>query len=328
MQGIYRIMYVAAFGYISYFFSERVFWSFFRPYPEDQYSDFFVTWFVYSLLSYLALGLIHHYHVTDWKRLFLVAAVYGWLIEGSVVTTMYGTTMGMWATISYTGLAWHALFTGLFGWFFLYRSLMGMTSIRSYLMSIGVFGVAWGLWALNWGYESVGWTLTPDAFSMHALVFMAPLPLAYFIMARGASLTWLLSRWLVLLYVCFFGGLYVYWNVTMSIFPRSLALLLLVPFTLCILHRSLSVESMSGTPTFFQTGVFSWRRALLFYLALGIALSVYTFAFTVFGAQHTNWIVFLLTCPLGYYVYVSTMWKCGQRKNFSERDETRPALFS
>src|ERR1019366_2516322 len=53
---IQKIVVVLATGYILFFYSERMFWSF--PRPGDNLGDLLLTWIVYSLLAWVFLSLI------------------------------------------------------------------------------------------------------------------------------------------------------------------------------------------------------------------------------------------------------------------------------
>ena len=48
-----KVAVILANGYILFFFSERVFWSFWRP--ADILSEFLVTWIAYCLLGWIFL---------------------------------------------------------------------------------------------------------------------------------------------------------------------------------------------------------------------------------------------------------------------------------
>ena len=101
---------VLASGYILFFLSERVFWSFWRP--GDNPAEFLITWLAYSLIGWIYLDLVRRFRVAKFPAVFLCGAVYGWVAEGIVVDTMYGDPTNPFPlSLSWTGLAWHALLT-------------------------------------------------------------------------------------------------------------------------------------------------------------------------------------------------------------------------
>ena len=111
-----RLAVVLATGYILFFYSERLFWSF--PRPGDTFADLLLTWVVYSLLAWVFLLLVRQCRIAAFPALFLAGAVFGWLAEGVVVDTMYGNKDNPFpASISFTGLAWHALISVGVGWY-------------------------------------------------------------------------------------------------------------------------------------------------------------------------------------------------------------------
>jgi hypothetical protein len=96
-------------GFILFFYSERLFWSAWRP--GDSIPDLMVTWLAYSVLAYLFLATVWFFRVNHLWSVFLAGAVYGWLTEGGLIHTLYGTeeTAPFPVSISITGLSWHAL---------------------------------------------------------------------------------------------------------------------------------------------------------------------------------------------------------------------------
>jgi hypothetical protein len=112
---IHKAAIILANGYILFFFSERVFWSFWRP--VDNLPEFLITWMAYCLLGWIFLDLVRRFRVTSFSSLFLCGAVFGWVDEGVVVDTLYGNSTNPFPlSISFTGLAWHALLSVGIGW--------------------------------------------------------------------------------------------------------------------------------------------------------------------------------------------------------------------
>ena len=113
---------ILANGYILFFFSERVFWSFWRP--GDTLPEFLITWIAYCLLGWIFLDLVRRFKVASFPPLFLCGAVFGWVGEGVVVDTLYGNPTNPFPlSISFTGLAWHALLSVGVGWYLIGRAL-------------------------------------------------------------------------------------------------------------------------------------------------------------------------------------------------------------
>ena len=107
-----RLLSVLACGYILMFYSEHLFWAHVRA--SDTLFDYLETWLLYSFLAFAFLNLIDHFRVQNIWALFLCGAVFGWLVEGVIVQTTYESLP---LSISFTGLAWHALISVWVGWY-------------------------------------------------------------------------------------------------------------------------------------------------------------------------------------------------------------------
>jgi hypothetical protein len=88
---IQKLIVVLATGYILFFYSERVFWSFLRP--GDKWTDLVLGWLVYSLLAWVFRLVVRQCRVAGFPALFLAGAIFGWLAEGVVVDTLRAMTM-------------------------------------------------------------------------------------------------------------------------------------------------------------------------------------------------------------------------------------------
>jgi hypothetical protein len=78
-----------------------------------------VTWLAYSTLAYLFLATVRLFRADDVWSVYLAGAVYGWLTEGGLIHTLYGTEESAPFPISLiiTGVSWHALISVLVGWY-------------------------------------------------------------------------------------------------------------------------------------------------------------------------------------------------------------------
>ncbi|MHB9080327.1 MAG: hypothetical protein ACYC3X_22870 [Pirellulaceae bacterium] len=142
---------ILANGFIVFFFSERVFWSF--PRPNDSLAELLLTWFVYSLLGWILLILVRRYRIANFLPLFLAGAIYGWITEGVVVDTLYGGPDDPFPlSVSFTALSWHALLSVGIGWYLLPKALTAPTLHKTIRISLAV-GFCWGLWAVWWPNE-------------------------------------------------------------------------------------------------------------------------------------------------------------------------------
>ena len=172
---------ILANGYILFFFSERVFWSFWRP--GDNPSEFLMTWIAYCLLGWIFLDLVRRFKVASFPPLFLCGAVFGWVGEGVVVDTLYGDPTNPFPlSVSWTGLAWHALLSVEVGWYLLGKALTQEKPTRTAWLSLAV-GLGWGLWAVWWQKE-LGKDVDASVwgFASHAVPCSIPFLLAWFVL--------------------------------------------------------------------------------------------------------------------------------------------------
>jgi hypothetical protein len=74
--------------------------------------------------------------------------MYGWLTEGGVARTLYGTEdSSPWPlSLLCTGVSWHALISVMVGWYLARRVLEANRGWRTLGLAVGI-GVFWGLWA-------------------------------------------------------------------------------------------------------------------------------------------------------------------------------------
>jgi hypothetical protein len=70
----HKLAVVLATGYILFFYSERVFWSFLRP--GDKFADLLLGWLMYSLLAWVFLLLVRQCRIAAFPALFLAGAVH------------------------------------------------------------------------------------------------------------------------------------------------------------------------------------------------------------------------------------------------------------
>ena len=171
-----RLLAMLSLGYVLYFYSEFMFWA--RWKPGDTLLSQAVTWLVYSLLAFFVLLLSERYRADGVDSVFLIGAVFGWLVEGVVVQTAYEAFPFQ---LVWTPLAWHALITVLLGVYFAGKALSEWELLKS-----GVFftlmGAFWGLWASYWKLED-GYAFPHEDFALYAFAGTALLAVAYLSLA-------------------------------------------------------------------------------------------------------------------------------------------------
>ena len=168
-------------GYIFFFFSERLFWSTYRP--SDTMVDLMITLLAYSVVGYLVPALAAELRADSDAALFLVGAAYGWLLEGAVVTTLYGTDASapFPISLSVTALSWHALISVMLGWHLMRRALAS-GGIAPVLVNAAVVGIFWGAWAPSQWFSQPPLQTDALAFLAYASLTTALLALSYWLL--------------------------------------------------------------------------------------------------------------------------------------------------
>ncbi len=165
---IKRILLALATGYILFFFSELVFWSFWRS--TSTIGEYAITWLFYSVLAYIFLLIVHEFRARNLWALFLAGAAFGWLGEGVVAMTFFGAEgIPFPFTVSWTSLAWHALISVLLGWHFM-QLLLAEGKILKILLLAGGLGLFWGFWAHTWTLETPPIVTSVPEFALFAFI--------------------------------------------------------------------------------------------------------------------------------------------------------------
>ena len=200
----------------------------------------------YFLPAYILLWIVDAFRVRQVAALFLAAAVFGFLVEGVMVGTLYeGGPLGLF-NVSYTPLAWHAPLSILFGWHWLGRRLAA-GSWRGLALGCAVVGLLWGVWATAWwlpqnvadaallaaGARLGQWPVAD--FALHAFAFTGVVAAAHWLLARGGRRPSFRPGWVELLLVA--GGLLFFFAPVLMAVPWApLKLLPLLGLTFAVLY--------------------------------------------------------------------------------------------
>jgi len=170
-------------GYVLFFFSERLFWGVFKP--GDHVGELAATWLAYSVVAYLFLSVVYCFRARSPWSVFLAGAFFGWLIEGTLVGTLYGTEPSAPFPLSLlvTGVSWHALISVWVGWHFLRRALREGRARRVATWSV-LLGLFWGTWTTFLWRETPPVVVSVRAFAAHALAVSLFLSIAYGVIQR------------------------------------------------------------------------------------------------------------------------------------------------
>ena len=270
--------------------------------------DFLVTWFVYSLLGWVFLILVRQFRVASFAALFLAGAVFGWLGEGLVVDTLYGSAGNPFPlSISFTGLSWHALLSVGIGWYATGKALTDDKPRRILLLSL-LTGIGWGLWAVWWPAELDERTdHSVRGFAAHALFCSVPLLVSWTLLsvARHDCFGPGRAEKVVLtgLVVLFFLG------VRVPATPRS-GLILPPLLLVCAiaLRQNAHIETRSDLLDELLGRI---RIRHVPVLILNPVAAILTYApFHLLNIRlPTNVLLYVITMPLGFWFLFQSVWR-------------------
>lgn len=299
-----KLSVVLASGYILFFFSERVFWSFWRP--ENTPTDFVITWIAYSLLGWIFLDLVRRFRVAAFAPLFLCGAVFGWLCEGVVVDTLYGDATNPFPlSVSFTGLAWHALLSVGVGWYLLGKVLTEEGPNRTAWLALAI-GLGWGLWAVWWPTE-LGTNVDSSvwSFAYHTLVCSLPFLLAWLVLGMARP-DWFQAGNVAAVVL---WGLVAIVFTTVRVPARPLALLVLPPLLLLCwigLRRRRCHEEKQDVLDRMLGGIRP-RNVLVLTLIPAAAIGLYAVVHGLGLIPPTNVLLYAITMPLGFWFFFRSL---------------------
>jgi hypothetical protein len=306
MRTFKNILLVLATGYIFVYFSEHLFWA--RVRPDDSLKNWISTWIAYSLMAFIFLTLVVKFKIKNIWPLFLAGAAFGWLAEGLVVQTAYDMLP---LSISFTGLAWHALITVWIGWYAVSKSFLAPASFSTFKLS-AIIGICCGLWAINWWLEPDGGVSSIAEYAVFSLVTTLLLTFAYWLANWSSSEPFAPNRWVTV----FISGLFALYFVFAAVPAAPLATLIL-PILLGLVYfglRSNSKNEGEGSLLdHFAGRVPAWKFPSLLALPL-MNILVYALALSLNLQWHTNWILYLITTPLGFILFGMSLYKSGRAK--------------
>ncbi|MBN1311149.1 MAG: alpha/beta fold hydrolase [Anaerolineae bacterium] len=295
-----RLVVTLATGCILMFYSESMFWARYRP-GEDSLGSYLTTWIVYSLSAFVFLSLVSLLRVRNIWALFLCGALFGWLTEGVVVQTMYDDFP---LNISFTGLAWHALISVLIGWYGVRKTLLENRIGKTCLVA-GLVGLFWGFWGICWRVEEPATAATVIGFARFSITANILLIAAYRLYDRFVRDAFPPTK--VELIVV--GILAVLYFVFVTIPANFLALIILPPLVLIVsltLWKNRRIEEAGSLIDSLVGHVHPVNHLCLLLMAL-VASAFYWITDLINLQVHTNWIVYLVTMPLGAIMLVASL---------------------
>ena len=282
-------------GYVLMYYSELVFWARYDP-VGMALPDLLFTYLIYSLVTYIFLSVITRFQVRTFWALFLAGAVYGWLIEGVIVQTMYDSFP---LQISFTGLAWHSLISVMVGWYYVLNILL-QNSYKKTTLTAGVIGLFYGLWAICWWTEE-GIVTPVSEFALYAVVTSAVLVGCYWMYNRLCPSAFEPTKieWIILIIVVLF-----FYSFTVLVQPAALLVLPpLLGLVYLTLRRNRNKERRRDLIGVLRSEIKPLNYGLLFLIPL-VAVVVYAFFLFLDLPIPTHIFVYVVATPLGFAAFI------------------------
>lgn len=284
-------------GYILMFFSEHVFWA--RARPGDTLGGWGMTWLAYSLLAFVFLSAVRHYRVRSLEALFVAGALVGWLGEGVLVQTLYDAFP---LQISWTGLAWHSLISVCIGWYGLRRALaaprIGRTAV--WCLSLGWF---WGFWAIFWRMEEPAAEASLPAFAAFAFATTTILAVSLWVYESCDPRAFSPSRLPQAIALCVL--VLIFGLGTLPLAPAAIVILpVLLALVLVALSRNRDCETESDVLALPESQQLRPKALLALAIMPATATLIYSAAIAFDLRWRTNWVVFLVSMPAGFILFV------------------------
>jgi hypothetical protein len=311
MSGLKNTVQVLSTGYIFVYFSEHLFWA--RVRADDSLSGWFGAWVAYSLMAFVFLVLISHFRVKSIWALFLTGAAFGWIGEGVVVQTTYEMLP---LSISFTALAWHALITVWIGWYALRNSLRAPDPWSTLKLSAGI-GFFYGLWAINWWVEPPpdGGISSLGGFATFSFVTTGLVILAYALADWSSSEGFVPNRWVV---IAISAIIVLYFSlVTLPAAPQAVIVL---PILLGLVYWGLQINrrvESEGSLLNSLGGRAPWWKYISLSALPVVAVVVYMLSMLLNLKWATNWVLYLITTPLGFLLFGSSLYFLWRKKPIS-----------
>jgi hypothetical protein len=300
-------------GYILMFFSEFLFVNVLDAQGNMNVPlwDAGIMWLFYSLNALALLVIVTHFRVRQWWALFLAGAVYGWLLEGVIVDTMYDNFP---LYISFTSLAWHVPLDVLLGWYAVNR-LLKRGSLRQTALTAAGIGLFWGTWAI-WPWAEIGVMQPPGEFALFTWAAALPLIGAYAVWQWAGVTAFNVPRWMLWALLAAFGGMFAFNIVPM----RPLAVLILPPLLLLAfyaLERNRRAESPGSLLAAIANSAADPRRRFIHYAALLLMPLIASAAYALYAGLGvifpTNIPVFIVMMPGGFILFGWSVWRAIRR---------------
>lgn len=301
-----RILVALPTTYILMYYSELAFWAKYNP-AEMSFFGLVITYFFYFLITYIFLSVVTMFRVRTVWALFLAGAVYGWLIEGVIVQTMYEYFP---LQISWTGLAWHSLISVFIGWYYVTTVILQNNYTDTIRVSLFV-GLFYGVWSISWWVEDGFITPLPE-FSLYVVVTSLILIGSYYMYNKLQPDPFQPTK----IEGYALAGFFIVYFVLITIPVQPAALVVLPPLLGVVyitLRKNKTTEQREDIIAALQGRITPLNFVLLLIIPVTVVL-FYACALLLNLLVPTNIFVYMVTALLGIVMFVMSIARIFRRK--------------
>lgn len=306
--GLKKLLYIFCFAALLISWSEHLFWARVELGSAEKVVEWGYAYVLgYTIPAFFALWLAVWARAHDFWSWFMAGAFFGWITEGLLVQTAYDMLP---FSLSFTGLAWHALITfgiGVYGLPLLRRR----GTPRQIVKYSALFGLCWGGWSVAWWMETPPVIVPAHLYVLYAFMLTAVTLGLYRIMEMAPADVFRFRKWELWVLIVLFSGLYLLLCLPKA--PVSLVILpVLLGATVFVLRRNRESGKDFYLPLVggYRTPV---RRDALFFIAPLAASLVYVVADAMEIRFAGNMVLYLITMPAGFIVYAVAVRKILRR---------------
>ena len=189
--------------------------------PGDSISEWLATWAAYSADGVcLPCNLVQYFQGKEYLGTFPGRG--GFWLDCREGSWSKPPTSQLPLSISFTGLAWHALITVWVGWYAVRKSLHSTNRLATLKIAAAI-GLCYGLWAISWWGEPDGGVSTILEFATFSFIATILVIFAYRFSDWSSAETFTPNRWSIMI----IGGLALLYFLFVTIPAQPLAALIL-----------------------------------------------------------------------------------------------------
>lgn len=293
-------------GLIFWQVSEGLFYGLVRP--TDSFFGYVMTAALYSYAAWLFLIVVSYFNIRNSAALFLAGGFFGWMVEGVLISTMYGIPdMPFPLSIPVTGLSWHGLLTVMVG---LHGTRLALRT-RGGTIKLALFiGMFWGLWAATWRSADASIQVIEELFFLYACLLMFLFSIGHLIWQRLARIPLSFGKWEVRTAII----LTTLWFLIVTVPQRPMAILVLPPLLTLMyfaLKKNKEREETGSLLTDLADEI-PVTRYLWFAIVPFVSCFIYSVTPGVPNLEYNLVVVMVVTGCIGTWAFIASLVKLHQ----------------